>query len=1266
MLFIRSLYKLSLSFIVSGSLTWHVQSAPLQLADEPLFLGGADPNVFFELDDSGSMDFAILTVSHYEACQYDKDAPDAEGDDDCRSQPKQNGLWNTYGTAWKWSNYQSRWVIDYQGYFEYHYMFHNSDNKYWGCRGRGIVETCGGFENVYKYDWRGGSSDFNVLFYNPKADYGPWAGTGLGNTSFSAARSNPQPAVAAVTAQAQTTTQYAVPAQDARAATSGYSYTKNLTGFIYHVWDDSHGFTGDYPRRGNNLNRSEGENGKVDLWDNFYRYTVDAASVTREKVVWDVETSGDDKGKLTAEVTETITFTGAEPNPPLGQPSRTVAEIQQNVANWYSYARRRAFVAKGAIGAVVASNTSFRFGLTVLNNDEDLFHEMPSADIKNYQGYNTQMLNDLYSFPQPDAGTPLRLGLKNAGEYFKGNVSDGNGGRRPSPIIESCQQNFTVLFTDGYWNKADPGIGNEDGDPFGGGGSGTVSDVAYYYYKHDLDNDATNNNVIPNDTDPATYQHMVTFPVAFGLTGTLEDTDSDGWPNPVLSISSTWGGDPSGTADKPEKIDDLWHAAYNSKGEFVSAKTPEDVVDSLVDALSEISSRDSSSASVATSTGQISSDTAIFQAQFNSGDWSGQLYSYSLNADRTVNQTTPNWQASDVLDAQNPNTGRTIISYNGSRGIPFRFPANYRSPVAATEMGSAMISELLSSAPFLINTTDSIEISENQAYGTALVNYLRGDRTNEGVSSTDFRARGSVLGDIISSDPKYVSAPRLTYSDDIESVSYAAFRSANQNRIPMVYVGANDGMLHGFDATTGRERLAYVPKSVYKNLYQLSETPYNHRYFVDAAPTIVDAFYDSAWHTVLVGALGGGGQGLFALDVTNPSQFSEASANNTVLWEFTDANDADLGYSFSEASIAKMANGDWVAVFGNGYNNTEVDGYASATGRAVLFIVNIKTGALVKKIDTGVGDTATPNGLATPALIDINGDSVVDYIYAGDLRGNMWKFNVQSPMVADWDVAWTSGSTKHPLFNAGQPITTQPSVGHHQSVRGQLVYFGTGKYLEYSDRSVNSQPTQSFYAIWDKNETDLTSAAVVRNDLLQQEIQDEFSTTIGGYSYNIRTTTRNAIDWSDHDGWYIDLVNYNDIPVFNSGERQVTESLLRNGRIIFTTLIPNGDACSPGGSSWLMELEAYSGAGLPDIDTPFDLDRNNVFDDVDHSYNVPGVNDIPPSGVESSNGIVTTPGVLRDGTQERKYLSGSSGSIDDLVESTGVQFFGRQSWRELD
>ena len=502
----------------------------------------------------------------------------------------------------------------------------------------------------------------------------------------------------------------------------------------------------------------------------------------------------------------------------------------------------------------------------------------------------------------------------------------------------------------------------------------------------------------------------------------------------------------------------------------------------------------------------------------------------------------------------------------------------------------------------------------------------------------------------------------------------------------MVYVGANDGMVHGFDAgtsaTMGQEKLAFIPSAVFGNLHELTKPnyPYNHRFFVDGTPTMGDAFYGGAWHTLLVGGLNKGGQSIYALDITDPTSFTEANASSIFRWEYTDA---DLGYTYSRPAIAKMANGRWAAIFGNGYNNSIAGTPApvSTTGRAYLYVVDVQDGSLIRKIDTGVGSVATPNGLATPAAVDFNQDSVVDYVYAGDLQGNMWKFDMRDAAPANWVSAFTVSSNPAPLFTAmdpaatpvAQPITSKPEVGRGPRGQGMVVLFGTGKFLEQADKTPTQ--TQTFYGILDPNAGDATDMVAGRASLTAQTILFEGNRTFGTETVPIRITSQNAVA---NRGWYMDLLSPN-APAFR-GEMQVSNSALRAGRIIFTTLIPDSDPCGFGGSSWLMEMEAVSGARL--TDPPFDFNNDGLFTSADQATitvtiaGIPTTITVSPSGRQSEVGIAQGPGILFDpgtgasGGKEYKYLSGStanaSGSnLQRVVENPGPNSTGRQSWRQI-
>lgn len=652
-----------------------------------------------------------------------------------------------------------------------------------------------------------------------------------------------------------------------------------------------------------------------------------------------------------------------------------------------------------------------------------------------------------------------------------------------------------------------------------------------------------------------------------------------------------------------------------------------------------------SAAAVALTSGSVVAGSRIFQGQFNSADWSGDLVAFNLDTTGAVITSPTAWNAATQLNTQNYNTGRNIITYKpsnslGAQGIPFRWPANPLSPTS-TELDPTQVSAL--------NTTPGGAADTN---GANRLNYVRGDTSQTGVRGRPV----TVLGDIVDSAPFYVGAPASNYSDTLESAPYSTFRNTYQNRMPMIYVGANDGMLHGFDAGTGNEKLAYVPSPVYPNLTQLTSPTYNHRYFVDGSPTVLDGFYGGAWHTVLVSGLAGGGQGFFALDVTDPSTFSEANASSLVRWEFTDSNDADLGFSFSQPSIVKLNNGTWAAIFGNGYNNTAADGNPSATGDAVLYIVNLQTGALIKKIDTQYGSTTTPNGLATPTVIDTDGNGTADTVYAGDLAGNLWKFDISSSNSSQWKSAFVSGSTPVPLFvatdsaNNRQPITAAPDVSVHPlgSTYGYMVMFGTGKYLETGDPANTS--SQTFYGVQDNG-----VAVAGRSALVQQTITS--TSLISGKTY--RSLSANAVNWTgspaDH-GWYLDLPS--------SGERVVSESSTDSGRVIFTTMIPSTGTCSTGGTGWLMEVSLSTGGALGA--PTFDVNGDGVIDSNDYvgspgSYAGGVAVDAIPSAVrlqkKTGSPPNTPPNLL-------KRLSLSNKTIA-TIKNTLSPTVGRTSWREI-
>nr|WP_320136212.1 PilC/PilY family type IV pilus protein [uncultured Amphritea sp.] len=1099
-----------------------------EISQQPLYLQTrVQPNIFFLVDDSGSMDWEVLK---------------SNGANDISA-------YNSYGDSG-----DVRWP------YQYDYKYDRRVNWVWSADS--FLEACAGY---------------NVLYYDPAVTYVPWAGEDKNgdpytDQSISSARTNPyDPSKGTVNLKSRTGDY-----------SSSYNYSYGYPG--YFTWEDD----------GDGI---------------FERYECPESS----------------DSNYSSKFVSTTSSAGAK--------VMSDSELT-NFANWYTYYRKREYVAKAALLSIVNSATE-RMGLATLHRNNSVGY--PVADMTD-DSKKESLLDEIAEITS-NSGTPLRTKLEAVGEYFKGTSSTSLfGSTKSSPILDlenggSCQQNFTILMSDGFWNGGNPSVSNADGDnnsDFDGGSyadtySNTLADVAMHYYETDLS--SLDNEVPTSDADENDQQHMVTYTVAFGVNGTLDENPSDtitpfSWPQPVSGQDTT--------------IDDLRHAAWNGRGEFLSASSPTGLITALNNAIKSIDSRVSSSSAVAANSTRLDTDTKIFQARFSSGSWSGDLWAYDLDPD-TGEVGSLAWSAADLMPAE---SSRNIFTSTGSRdsGVEFEY-ANLSSPQQST-------------------------ITNGE------VAYIRGDRSNEG---TTYRSRVSILGDIINSDPIYsgkdnynyyaleMSGTVSTYNTYLTGTTYAWQKG---NRIDALYVGANDGMLHAFSGD-GEELFAYIPKSLVSSLSDLTDSSYEHRYYVDGTARNGDAYIDfddsgsERWGTALVGALGGGGKGVFALDISDPLNFDEED----VLWDLDETDLSDLGYTYSQPSIVKLANGDWGAVFGNGYG--------SASHEAVLYIVNLETGAVIKEFHTGsTGDSVDTNGLSTPIVVDTDGDSVADAVYAGDLKGNMWAFDISSSSTDDWDIKYGSEDEDEdtpptPLFTActddsypctdPQPITSKPQA--IEADDGSLiVLFGTGKYFETGD-NYNLSQVQSYYGVQD-DDTEVEG----RGELVEQTIIAEYSSTATGLSYNIRLTSDNDVDLATKNGWYMDF-NSSDYP----GERIVSSSLVRSGRVIFPTLVPEADACSSGGTSWLMELDADTGARL--TTSPFDMNDDGVIDDNDLvgiDTDNDGVADtyIAASGKESTVGIIKTPGVISTGDDEKKYTSGSSGEIEVTTESSDSTS-GRQSWQQL-
>lgn len=581
-------------------------------------------------------------------------------------------------------------------------------------------------------------------------------------------------------------------------------------------------------------------------------------------------------------------------------------------------------------------------------------------------------------------------------------------------------------------------------------------------------------------------------------------------------------------------------------------------------AFSQIIADTQSSGGVAASGARITEGFMAYVPSYNTSDWTGDLKAHKLDPS-TGGLLPETWSASALLaqiaDADIPNQGTP----NGGRNLFYIDPSasagSRHKPFTVTGMGGPVAAEAL------LNTAAITGIS-----GVTIddwVNYLRGDHSKEIAQGGPFRSRSSRLGDLFT-EPVALNKASYGYRNlpAPEGSTYEVYMQTKDSRVPVVFQAANDGFLHAFDATDGvnggKELFAVAPNAVLGHMAKLGDPGYMHRYYVGGTPTQGDAFINGAWKTVLLGTTGAGGRSIYALDVTNPA----ASNGWSVLWEFTDV---DLGLTIGAPKIARLPSGQWAAVFSG-------TGYDTPNDNAHLYVVNLETGALIHKVKvSNDGTQAKPNGLGTPSVVDLQGDGITDLIYAGDYYGKLWKFTL--PTGSGGNVAVQHLFTATDSLNGQpQPITGGVTVSVHP-VRGEMVFFGTGRYFLEGDNAAptGSDQIQSFYGIWDDN-----GAFVNRGQLVRQYFVEGASG---------RTTTDNPVDWGSNKGWYIDLQAYAP-PTPGSGstggvgaarpangERFISLPTVSLGRVFFQTYALNGDECEPGGVNWINSLWATSGTG---------------------------------------------------------------------------------------
>ncbi len=1083
-----------------------VQSAPADLADVPLAQAATVtvlPNIYFILDDSGSMDWDYMP--DYAVTSY--------------------------------------------------------------CRGSGTsLLSCGPGDPPYY------SSAFNRVYYNPMINYTPPVNPdGSSKTSYTSWNNVPQDGYGIQsTSKTNLVTQY-----PERMACKNLYY--NASSCVSQI-DASNNYS--YPD-GTYKNRVLKKSGAPF----YYNVTVEWCSTQ--------ESSGPKFGKSgTCQAQKDSTYqyvrysnwqrvdivpTRTSYPGPNGT-TRSYSEEMTNFANWYAWYRTRMQMTKTGVGRAFADIRGTpnpndpldknyfhaRVGFSTIHDtttkDGSTFLKIDNFDVS----HKNTWFSRLYAI-NPESGTPLPGALAKAGRIYAGKLT-------PDPVQYSCQRNFTILSTDGFWNSVTSTYGptKEDGSTKVGEQDGapgvtrpsydknktpdTLADVAYYYYHTDLrpgtctlcTNNVPSAGSKVDEDDVAQHQHMTTFTVGLGVDGTLKY--QDGYKT---ATTGDYQAIKQGTKDWPtvninyddeRKIDDLWHTAVNGRGTYFSARDPETLVNGLVAALGSMKATSGSGAAAATSNPDIvQGDNGIYIANYRTVQWDGELSAHTIDVS-TGEISAPYWKAAAKLDAKTSEDAdaRTIYTAKDNTLIDFLYDS------LSTEQKAHFDKNNLLSQYAAMSDTDKAAATPQR-----LFNYLRGqnryedqDRPDGFVYNRLYRDRSTVLGDVIHSQPVFVRDPRLDYED----AGYAAFKSAQTSRAPTVYLSANDGMLHAFAgdiASGGGERWAFVPPMVMDKMWNLADKEYanNHKYLVDGPLAVGDIATGDNWKTVLIGALGKGGRGYYALDITD-------AAAPQFLWTFSADDDPDLGYSFGPAIFTKV-DGTWVVLIPSGYNNIPEDGkYTSASGKGFLFVVNAATGQVIKKIPTGAGNVATPSGLGrvAPKVDDIGKNNSAKLAYGGDLEGNLWRFDLLD-----------GSASKLIALGSSQPITTSPEIGE---IAGKTVLlFGTGRYLGQSDLANNQQ--QALYAV-----KDVDGNTVAKADLVQQ--------TITGDKISV-----NSVDWNGKGGWYVNLPD--------PKERSYLTPILVSGTIIFASTIPEATECSPGGYSHLFMMNYETGGSIDDKQAVYTL-----------------------------------------------------------------------------
>lgn len=858
---------------------------------------------------------------------------------------------------------------------------------------------------------------------------------------------------------------------------------------------------------------------------------------------------------------------------------------------------------------------------------------------------------ELYFEATGPSSTPSHLATQRVADYFKSRAHYNpwrNDPGDPANTAElSCRKSFHVFMTDGAWNYTGQtsvdgnGINmdaNADGtskrlpdgvdydaadtntntrlyrDPWGSPKLSTFADLAFHLWSTDLRPDLTDNvrfrqNATRSESlggqtllpywnprnNPATWQHLVTYTIGFTEAATKWKGDpawsgdmySGAGIDSLMGGKTTWASPLCGPASndpcafdeaQDRRSQELWHAALNGRGRYVPTQTAADLSNAFRSILQTIQSESLGGAvSIAASARRLRKDGLIYLASFKTEPWSGDLTATRITAGNVDVDASPSWSAAALLDAATP-ASRLILTATGSRNEEFLWP--YLTAVQKAALQGP---------------------SGTEAQGQARLDYLRGDRSQEASQSGGtLRTRSSLLGTFVNSNI-WVTSSSPVYP--VEYPGHAAFRqwvrtaSKGSPRTPVVFVGSNDGMLHGFDGTTGAERLAYVPQGVYPQLLAYTDPSFTHRYMVDGSPFSGDVDVSQSalppggtpqWRTLLVSPLGAGGRGFAVLDITS-TEPSDLRRGSTVVVDrsfdsaattasfsgfedvghITASPTTDIANPIRADQFVRLNDGRWAVLLGNGVNSIQE--------RPVLLIQYLDGARELTRLVASSKKNAG-NGLGAPRPIDVDGNGTTDVVYAGDLQGQMWKFDLTSTDPQRWGVAvWNSSNVCNGATSTCEPLVTVRSAQNQvQSIQvaplwvshpmgGLVLNFGTGRLLEDKDRK-DTTP-QTLYGIWDSSSYRRTTQGVTathgpnvtsvkaRSSLVQQTFTGSVTRTAASFDpRSFTTSSRNPVGYSTTvasapRGWFIDL------PA--PGERLLAHPQLQDGRMVrFETQIP--------------------------------------------------------------------------------------------------------------